>query len=173
MTGTPQRLVVAESAPQNRMDSSEGSVAGWKVLGWGGLLFFIVGTTDIALLWYPAFFGDPQWEFGTVTNLLNGLPATTIGLAMMAASALARERARSARLVATIIGFFALVVIVASVLYLTDIPIALRESSSNALVLLGIKKSIVKTTVQAIIYPIVLISMAVMIWRRAVSASQN
>jgi hypothetical protein len=139
----------------------------------GGLLFFIVGTTDIGLLLYPAFFGNAQWEFGTVTNFLNGLPATTIGLAMVAASALARDRVRSARLSAMIMGLFALLVIVGSVLYLTVVPIALRESSPNALVLLGIKKSIVKTTVQALVYPVVLIAMAVVVWRRARGASQE
>jgi hypothetical protein len=125
------------------------------------------------LLLYPAFFGNAQWEFGTVTNFLNGLPATTIGLAMVAASALARDRVRSARLSAMIMGLFALLVIVGSVLYLTVVPIALRESSPNALVLLGIKKSIVKTTVQALVYPVVLIAMAVVVWRRARGASQE
>jgi hypothetical protein len=149
------------------------AVSGWTVLGLAGFLFFVVGTADLLLLWYPAFFGDAVWEFGTITGMFNGLPAPTIGLAMLAASALARGKAGSARLLAVVLGLIALIVIVVAVLYLTDVPVALRGSGSDPLVLVGIKKAIAKTAVQALLYPVMLISMAVVVWRRAVRASQD
>ena len=48
-----------------------------------GLAFLVAGGADLVLTWFPAAFGTAEWEFGTITQTLNGLPVPTLGLALV------------------------------------------------------------------------------------------
>ena len=58
---------------------------GWRLLGWVGLVFLVIGLLDLGLGWYPPRFGSAEWEFGTITRTLDSLPISVLGLAMVMA----------------------------------------------------------------------------------------
>lgn len=166
MNGTPQRLVVAEPAPQSSRGNRTAQGAAWSVLGLAGFLFFAVGVVDLLLVWYPLSFGTPVWEFVTITLTLNGLPAPVIGLALMAASAVAQGHDKRARLFGFMLGLTAVVVVVAAVLFATNVPIAINAQIPE-LPRIGINKAIMKVAAQAVLYPVGLLWMARYVWRGA------
>ena len=92
------------------------------------------------------------------------MPIVVLGLTMWLGSGAARGKKWIVRLASTTIMLLAVAVIVGAVLYLTDVPLAL-QSKVEPLVMTGIKKSIAKTLVQAIVYPLVLTYVAVRAWR--------
>lgn len=137
---------------------------GWHLLGVVGIAFSVVGLLDLALVWYPPDFGNPEFEFGSVTAVMNNLPIVALGLTMWIGSAAARGKKGSVRLVAAVMMLVAVIILAGLVLFLTDVPLAL-QSDVKPLVLTGIKKSILKTLVQSLVYPLVLTFVAVRAWR--------
>lgn len=138
--------------------------AAWRLVAVVGLLFVVIGGTDVALTWYPTQFGSAEWEFGTVTTSLNGLPLPTLGLVLLLGSGVVvgwRWAARGASVVCALGG---LVIIVAGVLYATNVPIALR-SVTQPVAHQALMKAITKTTVQLVVYPVGLFWLAVLGWR--------
>lgn len=57
-----------------------------------GIAITLVGS-DLALLWIPARLGTPDWEFGTVSTTLDGMPLGTVGFALIAVGAVAGNAA--------------------------------------------------------------------------------
>ncbi len=112
---------------------------GWYLLGWVGLVFALVGGFDLLLTWYPLNFGNPNWEFGTVSATLDGLPVTTLGLALLLGAAVARGKRWLVRTMSVVFVALALVIVLAAMLYATDVPIAL-QSMTDPLIALGLKK---------------------------------
>ena len=94
--------------------------------------------------WYPAAFGNAEWEFGTISGTLNALAIPMLGLYLALASAIARGDRRSARIVAVVMGVLLVTILALGAIYLTVLPIAIKAVSSNALVALGMKKAVVK-----------------------------
>jgi hypothetical protein len=64
---------------------------GWMVVAVAGAALALVGWTDALLLWFPANFSDPEWEFATTSTFFDALPLGTIGLVAVAAAALNRS----------------------------------------------------------------------------------
>ncbi len=135
-------------------------------MGWVGIVFALVGGFDLLLTWYPLDFGNRDWEFGTVTAMLDGLPVTTLGLALLLGAAVARGRRWLVRTMAVVFVALAVVIVLAAMLYATDVPIAL-QSMTDPLIALGLKKAIAKTTVQALLYPVAFVWIAVKAWRHS------
>jgi hypothetical protein len=123
----------------------------WRWIGWFGLVLAIVGLWDFALAWYPTNWGAPEWEFGTVTASYSGLPLPTMGLIAMMASALARGVRWQVVLMSVGLLAFAVALLLGFLLFLTDVPVALR--AVEGVPLLGIKKAVAKTTVLALAFP--------------------
>jgi magnesium-transporting ATPase (P-type) len=121
----------------------------WRLLGWFGLLLAVVGFMDVALQWYPTSFKSPEWEFGTVTGSLATLPLLSIGLMSMLASFLARAERGGVVAMAIVFGVMLVLLIGAFLLFLSDVPLALKASTSTPVVL-TMKKSIIRTTVMAL-----------------------
>jgi len=138
----------------------------WKILGWLGFAFTLVGGADLALTWYPWRFGNPEWEFGTVSAMLDGLPVATLGLVLLLAVGVATGRRWLVQAMAVILLALAMVIVLAAVLYATNVPIALR-AVQEPLVRTGLKKAIAKSAVQATVYPLVLAWLGWLAWRRA------
>ena len=128
--------------------------AAWRLLGILGAVFVLVGGIDTLLIWYPLSFGTPEWEFGSITASLDGLPVPTMGLVLLMASALHSGSVRLAKIVAVLMLILAVVILLAAVLYAINIPLALRAvQNAGPVATQGMKKSIIKAAVQVLSYP--------------------
>ncbi len=129
----------------------------WKLLSWLGAIFAVLGLTDIALGWYPASFGNTEWEFGTISGSLNALTIPMMGLYLLVASAVARGDRRSGRALSILMWLMAAGLVGLGIVYLTVIPIAITAVAGNELVLLGMKKAIAKGVTLLIGYVVLLV----------------
>ncbi len=136
----------------------------WRVLLWIGSAFVVAGFADLALAWYPSAFGSSDWEFGTITQTLNGLPVPALGLALVMASAAARGWRGAVRAVAVLFGLWAVVLMALGLLYATSIPIGLR-AVVDEVPRLGLKKAIARSVVQFAGYSVVFLVLAIIGWR--------
>ena len=135
----------------------------WRPVGWFGLLFLVVGIADMALVWYPLRPGNPTWEFGAVDLSFSTLPLLTIGLGAALAAALARGNRTSALLLALFSLLLATVCIGGYLLFLSDVPLALRNSPPELLT--GVKKAIFRNTVFGITFPIAFLAVGIAVLR--------
>jgi hypothetical protein len=122
------------------------------------MAFFVLGAMDVALTWYPTDFGNREWEFATVTASFNGMPILLLGLTMVVVAAGLAGR-RWWALSGTVVGLgLVIFVLVAAGLWATNVPLAME--AVEGVVLTGLKKALVKTTIQSILYPVVLVVIA-------------
>ncbi|HEU0078162.1 MAG TPA: hypothetical protein VFQ76_10965 [Longimicrobiaceae bacterium] len=164
---TAPRVLIRDSAPETDVRSAPVRLGGaWGLLVPTGLAFLLVGGADLALVWYPLGFGSAEWEFGSVTSMLNGLPVLVMGLAFLGMAAVASGRRWAGRGIAAVLALLAVAVVLMAALYATTVPIALK-AVPNEQVALGLKKAIAKTTVQAAVYPVLLVWLAIATWRRS------
>jgi hypothetical protein len=124
----------------------------WRVLGGLGWVMLAASLADLGLTWYPLEIGRPEWEFGTVAASYSGAPLLAMALAILLSAGFALGRAWMVRLSAALLIVLGLLMAAATVLFLLDVPLALRLSPPE--VLLGIKKTIAKTVVLGAIFPI-------------------
>jgi hypothetical protein len=162
------RVLIRDTAAEPEVRAAAPARLGgaWGLLVPTGLTFTLVGAADLALVWYPLGFGSAEWEFGSVTSMLNGLPVLVMGLAFLGMAAVAAGRRWAGRGIATVLVLLAVTVVLMGGLYATTVPIALK-AAPNPLVALGLKKAIAKTTIQAAVYPVLLLWMAIATWRRS------
>lgn len=132
---------------------------GWSLLQAMGWLFVVVGLLNIVLIWIPLQVGNPEFEFGAAANSLDSLPLPTMGLVWAMAAGRARANARGTTVAVGITYLLALLVVGAGALYWLDVPLAL-QAVKEPMIRLGIDKSILKVTVQAVLYPVALVAMA-------------
>jgi hypothetical protein len=167
-------LVLSELDASARTEKSRAAVGApvtsWYFVAILGAAFAILGAVDLGLAWFPLVFGNPQWEFGTVTQTLDGLPVFTLGLGLSLGAAVARGKWLPARLISVLLLVLAFVIVLMVILYATDIPIALRAVPDPA-VRQGLIKAIMKTTAQAVVYPAAFTWMGIKGWQ--VSASNK
>jgi hypothetical protein len=126
---------------------------GWKLLGWVGGVLLIIGLIDLGLALYPPMFGNPNWEFGTVSAQLNSLPVPMLGLALLLGAAVARGWVLGMRVWAILGIVLAVLILAAAVLWALNLPLAFRSVQEPA-ARLGLKKSVAKSVAQAILYPV-------------------
>jgi len=136
----------------------------WRMLGWLGLLLAVVGFIDVALQWYPASFKSPEWEFGTVAGSVATLPLLTIGLMALLASFLARGERSGVVAMAIVFAVLLVFVVGAFLLFLSDVPLALKASGPTPMAV-TIKKSIIRTSVMAIGFGVGYLSAVVVSFR--------
>lgn len=118
---------------------------GWRVLGLFGLLLAVIGLVDVLLYLYPPAFDSAEWEFGTMTAILSGLPLPSIGFGALAAWVLV-QGGRKTR-VAVSLALFAMGILVAAayLLFLLNVPLALSASEGPQGAV--ITRAIIRTTV--------------------------
>jgi hypothetical protein len=114
----------------------------WRWMGWFSLVLAIAGVGDWLLAWTPLRLGNPEWEFGTVVASFSGLPLVSLGFAGLRGSALARGVRWQIVTLGWVILLFAVAIAAALVLFILDIPIAVRVPPGPAR--LGIAKAIAK-----------------------------
>jgi hypothetical protein len=144
-------------------DTSQGSI-GWTFLMLIGAAFALVGGTDLAVAWIPQAFGNPEWEFGTVSSTLDGMPVFALGLALVLTAAVAGRERRLARTIAVVFLLLAVAIVGMAVLYVTVVPLALR-SIADPTIKQGLMKAIVKSLTQAVVYPTVFTWLGIKAWR--------
>ena len=163
---TAQVLGVGGSRPRSEEGSrSRSNIPGyaWKPVGWFGLLFLIIGVADMALVWYPLRPGNPSWEFGAIDLSFSTLPLLTIGLGASLAAAIGRGRARMAMFYAILSVLMGLVCLGGYLIFLSDVPLALRNSPPE--VLTGVKKAIFRNTVFGVAFTSAFIGTGVAVLR--------
>lgn len=142
MPPAPQILV--NSAPLSRPKAhTSNSDRAWRWVGWFSLVLALAGLGDWFIAWIPLRFGSAEWEFGTVAATFSGLPLVTMGFAGLLGSAIARDIRWQIIAVSSVVLLFALFVLLASVVFLLDVPVALGAVGGVAR--LGILKAIAKT----------------------------
>jgi len=102
------------------------------VVFWTGAVLTLAALFDSALALYPTMFGSPEWEFGSISGIVAGLPLLTIGLVGMwiGGGLLGRRWMSLGMGVAFLVG--AVCVIGALVLFTLDVPVALRATQDVA-----------------------------------------
>ena len=116
----------------------------------------MVGGLDVGLVWYPPAFGNPGWEFGSITAALNGLPLPLMGLALILASSIALGRGLMARVVVALSIVLVILILGAAVLYALTVPLALK-SVTDPIALSGLHKAVVRSALQLLVYPPILL----------------
>jgi hypothetical protein len=132
-------------------------LVGWDLLGLLGFGLFVVGGTDFLLSWFPARFGNPEWEFGTITAALNGMPVPLMGLTLLLVAVLESESAVWARILSVLLLVWAVALVGLAVIYGLTIPLAAKGFEVPNIGL-GLKRAIGKSLVQLVVYP------AIMAW---------
>src|SRR5690349_13726579 len=136
-----RRMPILASPPGQPARSKDLPRSGeaWSVLSWVGIAFVVMGLTDIALGWYPASFGNAEWEFGAISAALNGFALPTLGLYLALGSAVASRRVVMGRVLGVIFGVFVVAMIGLALTYVTVIPLALQSVAANELLTAGMK----------------------------------
>ena len=137
----------------------------WSLVAGLGITLALVGWIDLGLLWYPLNLGSPEWEFGTISAHFDSMPLGTIGLTFVAVGAIGRGWRRVAQTVAILSGLVAAFLVGAYVIYLLDVPLALKGVAPE----LGptVKKAIVKASIYAVTYVAFYGWLARYLWRRS------
>jgi hypothetical protein len=150
---------------ERAMPSIESSLLGWRLLGWLGVALLIMGATDVGLAWYPVALGNPEWEFGAITASLNGLALPILGAFFTLAAAATQRRRMFVRVVGTGMLIVAAALVILALLYGTVVPLALSSVADNPQLAAGMKKAVLKATVLAITYIVLLVTAGISAWR--------
>ena len=136
----------------------------WTYLMALGIAVAAVGWADLALLWYPLNFGNEGWEFGIISTTFEGLPLGTVGLALFAVGGLGRNLRIPLRVLAVVFTLIAISLLCIYVIYLLDVPLALRNVQAELLP--ALKKGMAKTTLAALTYTAFYSWSAWYLWRK-------
>lgn len=157
-------MIVASARERGRRGPAEGSDSQeWAVLGWIGLSFLLVGGADFSLVWFPTAFGNREWEFGTVAQSFNGLPILLLGVGLLVAASEKLGRRWWGYVGGGAAGVLVLWILAGSALWASNVGLALSTVPEELRI--GIQKSVVRTAIQALVYPLVLAYVAWWGWR--------
>ena len=161
---------VATSNSGSRSSYSALVNASFSLLGLLGFALFVVGGVDFLLNFYPLRFGNPEWEFGTITGALNAIPSSLVGLVLLLVSAVIHESAIRMRALAVVLLAWAAFLLAMGVIYGLTLPLAARGFADPG-VGLGLKRAIFRSALQLAVYPAVMIWLAVRGFRQASTIS--
>ena len=137
-----------------------------------GAAFCLAGGIDALLFLFPASFGDSNWEFGTIGQLMDTLPLPTIGVLLLAVGIRALgTRPIWTRILTAATALVALLLAGMIVIFLLDLPIAWKSMSEHsgvqatALVRAGLQRGIVKAFLLLLGYLGCYVTMTIALWR--------
>lgn len=160
----------AKPADQRAVEHWSGATR-YRVAGWVGVVLALAALTDYALAFYPLGFGSPEWEIGTISAVVQGLPLFSIGLVGVWVGAGGLGRRRMLLIVGLVFLAAAACVLGSLVLFLTDVPVAIRATQDIAR--LGIKKLVVKTLVLGLLFGASYVVMGVLALKQARRSSSR
>lgn len=136
----------------------------WRaMLLFGGLLGGL-GGLELAGLWLPPTPATPEDVFGNTSAFFAGFPQMGLGLAFLLAASVALGRRGMARALAVMCVLISLALWLVGFLYLDTLPYILQVASDPA-VHWQVRKVTAKTGLEALIYPLMLVVLAVRGWR--------
>lgn len=135
----------------------------WQSMVLVGLLLAAVGMLDLVQLWVPLQLGIPEWEYGTASSFFDQFPAVGLGLALMMGGSLALGWRWSARSLGLLCLVLAISMWLVAAVHLTVVPFVFK-AVRDPVVMTGVKKGLVKTLAQALIYPLALLWLAGLAW---------
>lgn len=132
----------------------------WRILGGVGLCLVVAGTAELVLGLMPYSFGEPDWEYGSVSDFLNRLPLAGLGLMLVLAAALRRGFSRRALVWSLALLLLGVVVFVFGLLYATSLPVIWAAQGQGPM-RVQILKGIAKSAAQTGVYTLAFIGVAV------------
>jgi len=153
----PRIIVGAADAEQGREAAPGRSqtrpVGGgeWGLLAVLGSVFGLVALSDLVLTIVPWKFGSAEWEFGTVTQILNNFPLFAVGLTFIALTGFAKRSSALLRLSGTVFALVWLALVGMAVLWGRNLEVA-EASVTDPVLKLGLSRAITRTTVQFVAY---------------------
>lgn len=158
----PKIVASGKDAGRRAPVGAADEVGTWAALGWIGLVFLLVGGADFALVWFPASFGAREWEFATVTQSFNGLPILLLGVGLLMVASEQVDRRWWWYLAVGASALLLLWVLVGVALWTSNVGLALQTVPDELRG--GIGKAVVRTTIQAIAYPVLLVYLLKRAW---------
>lgn len=157
VTGRPLKVSVTEPPILD--------VQAWNLLQWTGLAFVGLGSIDLVLAWFPVGFGNPEWEFGTISASLNGLALPTLGLLLIVASAIRLDQRITRKCLAIVLALLSVSLLALAAMYFTVVPLALNQAKDNLLVESGLRKAAIKAGAFFVVYVALFTYGGVQAWR--------
>jgi len=149
---------------QRTRGGSADEYAAWKMGFLSGLAIAAVGTLDSALLLYPPNFASLDWEFGTISALIESMPLATLGFGAMAVAATAAGFRKWSWLVAITGLLVSLFVLAMLVIYTLDLPAAFR--ALQPAMKSPVRLTVFKTMLMGGTYVVLYATLGVWTWRR-------
>ena len=146
------------------------SVDTFTIVALTGLLFAVLGGTDLATQLFPLGLGSPEWEFGTYSSMMDSIPLFTMGLGFLGVYAVSRAHRGLSMIIGVIFILIALFILAFAFIYATNLPQVLRvrpSAPTQAALQTGVKKAVVKGALQSAIYPIAFLWMGIFALRHA------
>lgn len=112
---------------------------------------------------FPHNFGNPQWEFGIITSVFGALPVTTMGLSLVAMSAVINGRRWLGTLSSVLLLLTAVILMLLMIVYLLDVPVALKSNPPEVRPVLY--RAMLKTGASALVYTSYYLWAAVFTWK--------
>jgi uncharacterized membrane protein len=141
----------------------------WRIIIILGATLAVVGGIDLAVLWFPASLETPEWGFGTASTFFDTFPQFGLGVVLLLAASIALNWRWTTRGLATICLLISVLMWLAAFLYLTALPFV-TQVAAEPLVRAHVQKATVKTGLQALVYPLLLLLLAVRGWRSTLRA---
>ena len=136
----------------------------WRALLVFGAILGALGGLELAGLWVPGIWITPEGVFGTASAVFAGFPQLGLGLVFLLGGAVALGRRVMARVVAGLCVLIGLALWLVAFLYLDALPYILQVASDPA-VHWQVRKVIAKTSLEALVYPFVLVLLSVRGWQ--------
>lgn len=157
-------VVIGPSRSAKRIKDPEG--AAWIVLMMAGATFLLLGLAETVLLWIPVQMGNPAWEFATLSRMLDAGPMFVLGFALLAYAQISRHVAQKkhVRPLAVSSAAVAVVLLALAGLYMTVAPVVLSSTPPEAMY--GVRRAIVKSSLQLAVYCAFFGSLSVALWNR-------
>jgi len=138
----------------------------FQMIGLMGVLFTVIGGLEIITQVFPMSLGNPEWEFGTYSSVMDSMPLFMMGLGFLGVFAVVGGHKVLARVLATVLFVLALALIAFAFLYITNVPQALRINPRSP-IQTGIKKAVSKASIQTAVFPVALIWLGAVVLRNS------
>ena len=139
----------------------------------GGAILALAGLIDIGLFFVGQRFGDSEWEFGTIIQVIDALPVSMMAVLLLAVGVRIKENRKLSRAIALVCALAVLFLLTLLVIFALDVPVAagaLRRaaassSSDSAAVVTAIKRGITKTFILGTGYLAAFVGLTITMWR--------
>ncbi len=137
-------------------------VAPWLLLG--GFALGVAGWVDVGMFWYPLHIGSVDWEVGTISQTIDGLPLPFMSLLLIAVGLRGIGTRRIwARLIACAFIAIGLWLLACLVIFLLDVPQVL--TAAQRLHGSGLRRAVFKVLLYSLTYAGATITLGVSMWR--------